>query len=625
MRKIFIIYLCLLLPVIGFSQDRLERIRTELEKIAETRKGLNETVNLSVSDAELQEFIRGIGKAHDLNLSISSDIDATVVNTFKDVKVLDLLVFLCKRYDLTIEFTGDILYVKKYVAPPEPVVVKQAKQIKVSYNGKSDFLSVDLRNDTLYKVAKEITKISSKNIVLSPGLENRVVNAFIQNRPIVETVSKLAYANGLVLEEEGNFLILSLPEKPVAEGGSPVKTKKPGITEGLSIETQGDLLTITATRVPIKDLIQACSDKLFKNYFLFDEPKGTMNLHVEKISYDDFLSYLLNGTEYDYKKDGHVYMIGKRNLEGLRVSKLVQLENRTIESVVKSIPGQLKEGLEVNEFADLNGFVVSGSAVQIHELETFLHQIDVVVPLITIEVIIVDYSKSRSVTTGISAGVGSAPSQGGTLLPGANGTINAATINRLISSFNGFGILNLGGVTKDFYLGIQALEEDGVLKTRSTPQLSTLNGHEADLSIGRTEYYLELQNQVAGINGINPTPLVSQNYKSVNAALKVKVTPFVSSDEQITLEIEVEQSDLTERISDQAPPGKVTRKFNSVIRVKNGEMVLLGGLEDKSINQSGSGLPFLARVPVIKWLFGKRTRSKSKSKLNVFIRPHVQY
>ncbi len=625
MKKILVIYITLMLvPVLGFTQDRLEVIRTELEKISETRKGLNETVNLSVSDAELQEFMRGIGKAHDLNLSISSEIDATVVNTFKDVRVLDLLVFLCKRYDLTIEFTGDILYVKKYVPPPKPEVVKEPRKIKVAYNGKSDFLSVDLRNDTLYKVVKEITKISAKNIVLSPGLENRIVNAFIQNRPIVETVSKLAYANGLEMKEDGNFLILSLPEKTSPEG-APITKKKPGITEGLTIEVKGDLLTITATKVPIKDLIHTCSDRLFKNYFLFDEPKGSMNLHVENMSYDRFLSYLLNGTDYDYKKDGHVYMIGKRNLEGLRVSKLIQMENRTIESVVKSIPGKLKEGLEINEFVDLNGFVISGSALQISELETFLHHIDVVVPLITIEVIIVDYSKSRSISTGISAGTNGTPSNNATLLPGASGTINAATINRLISSFNGFGILNLGGVTKDFYLGIQALEEDGVLKTRSTPQLSTLNGHQADLSIGRTEYYLELQNQVAGINGINPTPLVSQNYKSVNAALKVKVTPFVSSDEQITLEIEVEQSDLTERISDQAPPGKVTRKFNSVIRVKNGEMVLLGGLEDKSINQSGSGLPFLARIPVIKWLFGKRTRSKSKSKLNVFIRPHVQY
>ena len=66
-----------------------------------------------------------------------------------------------------------------------------------------------------------------------------------------------------------------------------------------------------------------------------------------------------------------------------------------------------------------------------------------------------------------------------------------------------------------------------------------------------------------------------------------------------------------------------TRKFNSTVRVRNQDVVVLGGLEINSKSNSGSGVPFLARIPLIKWLFSKRVRTASKSKLSVFIRPTV--
>jgi type IV pilus assembly protein PilQ len=54
-------------------------------------------------------------------------------------------------------------------------------------------------------------------------------------------------------------------------------------------------------------------------------------------------------------------------------------------------------------------------------------------------------------------------------------------------------------------------------------------------------------------------------------------------------------------------------------------MILLGGLETNSTTDSGSGIPFLNRIPIIKWFFSTRTRSKTNNKLAVFIRPTVIY
>jgi type II secretory pathway component GspD/PulD (secretin) len=54
-------------------------------------------------------------------------------------------------------------------------------------------------------------------------------------------------------------------------------------------------------------------------------------------------------------------------------------------------------------------------------------------------------------------------------------------------------------------------------------------------------------------------------------------------------------------------------------------MIMLGGLEENQTNNSGSGLPFLSRIPILRWFFGSRTKTKSKSKLTIFIKPTVIY
>jgi type IV pilus assembly protein PilQ len=92
------------------------------------------------------------------------------------------------------------------------------------------------------------------------------------------------------------------------------------------------------------------------------------------------------------------------------------------------------------------------------------------------------------------------------------------------------------------------------------------------------------------------------------------------------LDINVIQSDFSsERIEDDAPPGITSREFSSIIRMRNQDLAILGGLEEKQKNDSGSGVPFLARVPIIKWLFSQRVRDDSNSKLTILIKPTVIY
>jgi type IV pilus assembly protein PilQ len=87
----------------------------------------------------------------------------------------------------------------------------------------------------------------------------------------------------------------------------------------------------------------------------------------------------------------------------------------------------------------------------------------------------------------------------------------------------------------------------------------------------------------------------------------------------------MEKSSFLGRVGENAPPGKATQKFESLVRVKNNEMVLLGGLDELQKENSGSGLPLISRIPVLNWLFSSRRKSKSDSKLHIFIKPTVIY
>lgn len=99
----------------------------------------------------------------------------------------------------------------------------------------------------------------------------------------------------------------------------------------------------------------------------------------------------------------------------------------------------------------------------------------------------------------------------------------------------------------------------------------------------------------------------------------------MSADETVTLNIAVEKSSFLGRAGDTAPPGKATQKFESLVRVKNNEMILLGGLDELKKENSGSGVPLISRIPIIKWFFSSRKKAKNDSKLHIFIKPTVVY
>jgi type IV pilus assembly protein PilQ len=629
MKKL-ILLIVVFFTVAAKAQDRFTILEEKLLQAKKNAAGLDDKIQMSVTAMSMQDFLQGIAINHNLNVIVEPSIDIKVTNNFKDVTAIDIFMFVCKRYDMDITFIGPIMNFSKYVAPPVVKELKSnTKKIKVSYDSIAGLLSYDLNNDSLALVTKEITRVSGKNIVFAPDLTNKMVNGFLQAVPFNTAMDKLAFANDLkVTLTADNFYAIEKNIKEAAKNGttnnSNFTTANNNNKNGLNYKVEGGMISMDAQNIPINEVLAAISNLMGQNYFLFNDLKGNTSVSIKDANYDDFLKYLFNGTEYTFKKENNIYLFGERNLEGLRASKLITLKNRTSDKILDFIPADLKKGIDLKVFDDLNGIIASGSQPRINELETFLRQLDLVVPNVFMEVIIVDVRNSNTFSAGITAGIGDQPTKtGGAVLP-FDFTLGSQSINNVITGINGVTGVNLGQVTPNFYVKLKALEEQGILKLRSTPQLATLNGHKAELSIGQTEYYLEIQNNLVQ-NQNQSNILQSQQYKAVNADLSVSILPQISADEQITMDIHVKQSSFTERISNTAPPGTINRDFKSLIRVKNGDMVMLGGLEENSKNESGSGLPGVSRVPIFKWLFGSRTKKKSENKLTIFIRPVIIY
>lgn len=627
-------FLLLLLSTAFFAQtqtDRFATIENKLKEIAAVSPGLNEKVELSVNGVSIQEFIRGLATTNNLNVSIDANLTAKVYNNFSNVTVSDVLLFLVKKYDLDVTFVGNIISFTQFTAPPPVVqtITYVPKAIKIAYDKTGNLLTMDLNQDSLARVAKEITRISDKNVLFSPDLTGKMVSGYIQNMPFNSAIDKFAFANDLkVTPTSDNFYLLEKSDAAPSTGTKQLKNGnvRSNMNAGnFDLKADGGKLTVEAVNTSIADILAAASKELQINYFLFTEIKGNATLNIKQESFDNFLNHLFNGTDYSFQKDGDIYLIGERAQEGLRSTKVISLKYRTVEKVVDFIPADLKKGVEVKAFNDQNSLIVSGSLRRIEEIQTFLRDIDRIVPVISIEVMIVDVNRSHAVSTGISAGLKEKPTPtGGDVFPSLNLKLGSGAINSIISGINGIGIVNLGKVTPNFYVSLQLLEQNGDVKINSTPLLSTLNGNEAKMSIGETRYYRE--NNTNTITTQSTTTVQSIVYKPLEAKFSMSINPIVSGDEQITLDISVTQSTFTNQSGPEGSPYNTSsREFKSLIRVKNQEMIMLGGLDNESKNETASGLPVLSRIPIIKWIFSSRQKSKSKSKLTIFIKPTVIY
>tara|TARA_R110002124_G_scaffold17532_3_gene73531 strand:+ start:415830 stop:417953 length:2124 start_codon:yes stop_codon:yes gene_type:complete len=701
------IFLLLLFFIIGsavFSQEnpRGNAIKEQLEMLRSDTTGLGETLNINITQTTLSNFLLAISKIHKLNINVAPELNSIpIVNNFSNVSVKDLLIFLVKEYDLDIDFTGNILSIRKYVAPKE-----EEAPINITYNPSLERITLDLKQDKLEKAFRKIMDETGKNLLFSPEIQNVPLTLYIKNVAIDVALDKLATTNNLTLSKSRDgFYLFDAAFSSGASADNGASVSRPRRNRRASfyykvIDTVGRKVEVDFKNTPVADVIYTLSDDLNLDVFTATplDNAGVATVKAESIDFDTLLDKIFqsaissSGSEtvaqgnsrnnsqaqplvFTYKKEAEVYYFGTEDQLSLKQVEAVLLVNRSInvfsdpvrssqsvrnqnfvtgntsfngtnafnnggnqngasradgvnqqnsklESIDKIIPDDIKEGLDIKTDFELNSFIVSGPGVKVERFKEFVAQIDKAVPVIIIEVMILEVNRTAVVEAGVSFGLGEKPVQTqGAIFPSTDIQIGAETANKIIGSMSGFGSLNIGRVLPEFYLDIKAMEANGQLRIHSTPQLAALNGHKAYLSSGQTTYYTVTDQSFIGSQ--IPQTLQTVNFVPITAELALEIKPFVSGDGQITLDVQVIQSSFSSRIQEDAPPDINTREFSSIIRMQDQDTAVLGGIEQKIKDDSGSGVPLLSRIPVLKWLFSNRRREDSKKTLTVLIKPTV--
>jgi type IV pilus assembly protein PilQ len=360
---------------------------------------------------------------------------------------------------------------------------------------------------------------------------------------------------------------------------------------------------------------------------VFENLQGSATLNIEGVEIEEVLKNLFRGTDYTWKNDAGIFLVGKRDMEGLRVTRVINLKYRPTEKVLELIPQEIKDKVELKEFVELNRIIVTGSSEEIREVEDFILEIDRPVPMVKIEMMVVDVDFTRLMRTGVKAGLhapGDSVTAVKSLFPGLNYSFTGSEVNDLLQNSGVPALMGLGALKSNFYLQLEAEETRGNLRIVTRPVISTLNGNEASITIGETDYYM-LQSQIFNNGAVNNFNTVSQRYEKIDIYTTITVKPYVSHDGMVTLDLTPNFTSPGKQTSQGVPPSILTRKFESTIRVRDGETVVLGGLSRETNSLNSEGLPFISRVPVLRNIFGSVSRGKNKSSLIIYITPTIYY
>ena len=290
----------------------------------------------------------------------------------------------------------------------------------------------------------------------------------------------------------------------------------------------------------------------------------------------------------------------------------------------------------INKNAGL--ITITATKNQLDRLSTYLKRLQKKVQLqVLINVQLLTVTMSQSKTTGIdwsqlySLGNIKASWAVG---QGTNGAASASSSSTTGTSASIGGIIpsNYVSITGSASLSniIKFLKTQGNVQSISNPKILTLNNQPALITSG-TQYFYTLKqsaNQQGSSGGIAST--VQNNIvHSVFAGILLNITPEISDNDMVTLKINPSISETADgpvtstSATRTAPPDLSKRQLSSVVTVKSGNRIILGGLIHTVTTVNNNKVPILGDIPGLSYLFSRKSRSKEVQELVIIIQPHI--
>lgn len=419
-----------------------------------------------------------------------------------------------------------------------------------------------------------------------------------------------------ILAQEGGQAKLEEAKRAARE----MKVKPPILTP----ETAEPMSLSFPNPVNVKDIYNALG-KAFGFNVLFDPKLRDTRIAIElkNVKARQALDSVAQAAQHFYKVLDEKTIIvaddtpqNRRNYEDL-VVKTFFLSNADVKDVNNMIR-LLLDARRVATNEQLNSLVIRDTADKVAIAERLIAANDKsrAEVLVSVELLQVDSSKLRDIGTSLSSY--SFPI---TLDPRS---ITGNAENSRIP------LPQLGDITRSMWgmvvpnLTINLIKSAGQAETLAQPELRITEGEKGSVVIGdRVPIPTTTFNTTQTVGG-NIVPITAFQYQDVG--IKINVEPRVHHNNEITLKLEVEVSELGESVEvaqGQRQPKIGTRTIKSVIRLKDGETSLLAGLLRYTKRESSSGLPWLSDLPVLGGLFRSAQHDFKKTDLILTLTPHI--
>ncbi len=314
------------------------------------------------------------------------------------------------------------------------------------------------------------------------------------------------------------------------------------------------------------------------------------------------------------------------------VLKTFYLSNISQPTELQDVVNAIRAVLDVQRVQQLlsqNALVVRGTPDQIALAEKLVDDLDRARPEVIVDIAVLQISKDKSRTLGFlppSSATVTLQSNINTSTPTTTTTGTTTTS----SSPSGLELNTLGNLNAtDFQVAIgsanlSAVMGDSDTKMLQNPQVRALDNQKATLKIGERVPVATGSFQ-PGIGGVGINPLVNTQFQYLDVGVNIDVTPHVHADREVTLKITMEISSVVGQssIGGISQPIIGQKKIEHEIRLRDGEPSLIGGIFDDSQTKSLAGIPGLAQIPILRYLFGQVTQDKEQDETVFAITPHI--
>ena len=483
-----------------------------------------------------------------------------------------------------------------------------------------------------------------KGIALVPGDQVLTLNAQLngtqhsvrQNGSLVEVAFQKQRIDPM--PQPDSAVAVSLPVKaPVGKGrGSGGIVSSPAVTKagGEVVSNEGRYLgrpiSLDFNNADIRTVLQVFSDFTKMNLVVSDSVQGKVTVHLKDVPWDQALDIVMRSKGLVSSRSGNVLLVSsaadatsdqfdaasrraKDDMEPLVAKTFVVSYQKTAEvlNLLKSKDSKLlsSRGSILSDERTSQIFV-EDTPSRLERIGGLIKSMDKPIKQVMIEarIVLADSSVSKELGVklrGSSNGGSDFDTVGDAV--GNKGFINTEGASATSLAYPLFNAQS----TRLLSLQLKALETLSKVRTVSNPRVITSNKESAVIEQGT-----EIPYRVASSSGAT-----SIEFKQ--ASLKLDVTPQISPDGTVLLDVNVSKDSVGEKVSDEVGPAINTRRVKTKVLVNDGGTVVLGGIFEEEDNDSSTKTPFLGDIPLFGHLFKGKTDSKRKAELLIFITPVV--